>query len=231
MLLKSTKFDSTFELHVYDTWWLNSAHYNAIHFDYLNEVIGLIEITKSIVVPLSHAQFQSGGLQFGQCFNQVFYRCNSSPIPSLTPCKTIHFSICSWGRYFHSSQAEELAPQFTQMTLSRQGSSENPEPPPMYQAPPTVLSQHPPPQTSYIMATTGQPMPPPSGYQPATGHPHPPPPPPPPSQPVMQAPPPPQGYMQPPPPQQVQCLQPSGTFFWTVFHNFKMYFIFNKRDY
>ncbi|XP_029947817.1 R3H domain-containing protein 2 isoform X6 [Salarias fasciatus] len=102
------------------------------------------------------------------------------------------------------AQGDELAPQFTQMTLSRQGSSENPEPPPMYPAPPTVLSQHPPPQTSYIMATTGQPMPPPSGYQPATGHPHPPPPPPPPSQPVMQAPPPPQGYMQPPPPQQIQ---------------------------
>nr|XP_029133705.1 R3H domain-containing protein 2 isoform X9 [Labrus bergylta] len=102
------------------------------------------------------------------------------------------------------AQGEELPPQFSQMTLSRQGSSENPEPPPMYQAPPTVLSQHPPPQTSYIMATTGQPMPPPSGYQPATGHPHPPPPPPPPSQPVMQAPPPPQGYMQPPPPQQIQ---------------------------
>uniref|UniRef100_A0A3B5BMI8 R3H domain containing 2 n=1 Tax=Stegastes partitus TaxID=144197 RepID=A0A3B5BMI8_9TELE len=81
------------------------------------------------------------------------------------------------------AQGEELAPQFTQMTLSRQGSSENPEPPPMYQAP-TVLSQHPPPQTGYIMATTGQPMPPPSGYQPA--------------------PPPPQGYMQPPPPQQIQ---------------------------
>ncbi|XP_045885569.1 R3H domain-containing protein 2 isoform X8 [Micropterus dolomieu] len=102
------------------------------------------------------------------------------------------------------AQGEELAPQFSQMTLSRQGSSENPEPPPMYQPPPTVLSQHPPPQTSYIMATTGQPMPPPSGYQPATGHPHPPPPPPPPSQPVMQAPPPPQGYMQAPPPQQIQ---------------------------
>lgn len=93
------------------------------------------------------------------------------------------------------------------MTLSRQGSSENPEPPPMYQTP-TVISQHPPPQTSYIMATTGQPMPPPSGYQPATGHPHPQPPPPPPSQQVMQAPPPPQGYMQPPPPpQQVTLAQ------------------------
>ncbi|XP_060926121.1 R3H domain-containing protein 2 isoform X4 [Limanda limanda] len=102
------------------------------------------------------------------------------------------------------AQGEELAPQFTQMTLSRQGSSENPEPQTMYQAAPTVLSQHPPPQTGYIMATTGQPMQPPSGYQPATGHPHPPPPPPPPSQSVMQAPPPPQGYMQPPPPQQIQ---------------------------
>ncbi|XP_056128779.1 R3H domain-containing protein 2 [Lampris incognitus] len=103
------------------------------------------------------------------------------------------------------AQGEELAPQFSQMTLSRQGSSENPEPTPMFQPPPTVLSQHPPPQTSYIMATTGQPMAAPSGYQATTGHPHPPPPqPPPPSQPIMQAPPPPQGYMQPPPPQQIQ---------------------------
>ncbi|KAM4582312.1 R3H domain-containing protein 2 isoform 12-T16 [Fundulus diaphanus] len=101
------------------------------------------------------------------------------------------------------AQGDELPPQFTQMTLSRQGSSENPEPPPMYQPPPTVLSQHPPPQPGYIM-TTAQPLPPPSGYQPPTGHPHPPPPPPPPSQPVIQAAPPPQGYIQPPPPQQIQ---------------------------
>uniref|UniRef100_A0A8C8H6X8 R3H domain containing 2 n=1 Tax=Oncorhynchus tshawytscha TaxID=74940 RepID=A0A8C8H6X8_ONCTS len=99
---------------------------------------------------------------------------------------------------------EELAPQFSQMTLSRQGSSEAPEPPTMYQTQgPTVLTQHPPPQTGYIMATTSQPLAPPSGYQPNTGHPHPPPLPPPPSQTVMQPPPPPQGYMQPPPPQQI----------------------------
>jgi len=124
----------------------------------------------------------------------------------------------------NSSQGEEMAPQFTQMTLSRQGSSENPEPPPMYQAPPTVLTQHPPPQTSYIMATTGQPMPPPSGYQPATGHPHPPPPPPPPSQPVMQAPPPPQGYMQPPPPQQV-CLSLQVAFSKGIRHGLKCSFL------
>ncbi|XP_035245329.1 R3H domain-containing protein 2 isoform X2 [Anguilla anguilla] len=104
------------------------------------------------------------------------------------------------------NMTEELAPQFGQMTLSRQGSSEAPEPPSMYQPPPTVLPQHPPPQTGYIMAPGGQPLPPPSGYQPSSGHPHqhPPPPPPPPSQPVLQAPPPPQGYMQPPPPQQIQ---------------------------
>uniref|UniRef100_A0A3P9A7A4 R3H domain-containing protein n=1 Tax=Esox lucius TaxID=8010 RepID=A0A3P9A7A4_ESOLU len=101
--------------------------------------------------------------------------------------------------------AEELAPQFSQMTLSRQGSSEAPEPPNMYQTQgPSVLTQHPPPQTGYIMATAGQPLAPPSGYQPNTGHPHPPPPPPPPTQAVMQPPPPPQGYMQPPPPQQIQ---------------------------
>ncbi|XP_019716601.1 R3H domain-containing protein 2 isoform X2 [Hippocampus comes] len=134
----------------------------------------------------------------------------AQPVASLQPSQAVSYSSPSCPQVLlpvsppqQYTMGEELAPQFSQITLSRQGSSENPEAPPLYQAPPTVLSQHPPPQTSYIMATTGQPMPPPSGYQPATGHPHPPPPPPPPSQPVMQAPPP-QGYMQPPPPQQIQ---------------------------
>uniref|UniRef100_W5LD01 R3H domain containing 2 n=1 Tax=Astyanax mexicanus TaxID=7994 RepID=W5LD01_ASTMX len=96
-------------------------------------------------------------------------------------------------------QGDELTPGFGQMSLSRQGSSEAPEPPTLYQPPPAVLSQHPPPQPSYIMP------PPPSGYQPPTPHPHPPPPPPPPTQPVLQTAPPAQGYMQPPPPpQQIQ---------------------------
>ncbi|KAL0978901.1 hypothetical protein UPYG_G00177370 [Umbra pygmaea] len=54
------------------------------------------------------------------------------------------------------------------------------------------------------MASSGQPLPPPSGYQTNAGHPHPPPPPPPPPQSIMQPAPPPQGYMQPPPPQQIQ---------------------------
>uniref|UniRef100_A0A673XA31 R3H domain containing 2 n=1 Tax=Salmo trutta TaxID=8032 RepID=A0A673XA31_SALTR len=103
---------------------------------------------------------------------------------------------------------EELAPHFSQMTLSRQSSSEAPEPPAMYQTQgPTVLTQHPPPQTGYIMATTGQPLAPQSGYQPNTRHLHHPPPPPPPSQTIMQPPPPPQGYMQPSPPQ--QTMMPS----------------------
>ncbi|KAM3877548.1 R3H domain-containing protein 2 [Diretmus argenteus] len=135
----------------------------------------------------------------------------AQPVASLQPSQPVSYSSPSCPQVLlpvsppqQYTMGDELAPQFGQMTLSRQGSSENPEPPPMYQPPPTVLSQHPPPQTGYIMATTGQPMAPPSGYQPTTGHPHPPPPPPPPSQPVMQAPPPPQGYMQPPPPQQIQ---------------------------
>uniref|UniRef100_A0A4W4HAJ3 R3H domain containing 2 n=1 Tax=Electrophorus electricus TaxID=8005 RepID=A0A4W4HAJ3_ELEEL len=80
---------------------------------------------------------------------------------------------------------------FGQMSLSRQGSSEAPEAPGLYQPPPAVLSQHPPPQAGYIMP------PPPSGYQPPTPHPHPPPPPPPPTQPVLQTAPPAQGYMHP----------------------------------
>lgn len=96
-------------------------------------------------------------------------------------------------------QADELTPGFGQMSLSRQGSSEAPEPPGLYQPPPAVLSQHPPPQPGYIIA------PPPSSYQPPTAHPHPPPPAPPPAQPVLQTAPPAQGYMQPPPPpQQIQ---------------------------
>ncbi|XP_061688686.1 R3H domain-containing protein 2 isoform X3 [Syngnathoides biaculeatus] len=134
----------------------------------------------------------------------------AQPVASLQPSQPVSYSSPSCPQVLlpvsppqQYTMGEELAPQFTQMTLSRQGSSENSEPPPLYQAPPAVLSQHPPPQTSYIMATTNQPIPPPSGYQPAAGHPHPPPPPPPPSQAVLQAPPP-QGYMQPPPPQQIQ---------------------------
>ncbi|XP_016095396.1 R3H domain-containing protein 2 [Sinocyclocheilus grahami] len=98
------------------------------------------------------------------------------------------------------NMGDELTPGFRQMSLSRQSSSEAPEPPSLYQPPPAVLSQHPPPQPSYILP------PPPSGYQPATPHPHPPPPPPPPTQPILQTAPPTQGYMQ-PPPQQNSPLQ------------------------
>uniref|UniRef100_A0AAZ3RMQ4 R3H domain-containing protein 2 n=1 Tax=Oncorhynchus tshawytscha TaxID=74940 RepID=A0AAZ3RMQ4_ONCTS len=118
------------------------------------------------------------------------------------------------GNYNHMTQGEELAPHFSQMTLSRQSSREAPEPPAMYQTQgPTVLTQHPPAQTGYIMATTAQPLSPQSGYQANTRHLHhhpppPPPPPPPPSQTIMQPPPPPQGYMQPSPPQQISYYTP-----------------------
>uniref|UniRef100_A0A9J7Z1X1 R3H domain containing 2 n=1 Tax=Cyprinus carpio carpio TaxID=630221 RepID=A0A9J7Z1X1_CYPCA len=106
-----------------------------------------------------------------------------------------------------SVQGDELTPGFGQMSLSRQGSSEAPEPPSLYQPPPAVLSQHPPPQPSYIMP------PPPSGYQPAAPHPHPPPPPPPPTQAILQTAPPTQGYMQPPPQQiQVQYYSTGGQY-------------------
>uniref|UniRef100_A0A9J8D0A1 R3H domain containing 2 n=1 Tax=Cyprinus carpio carpio TaxID=630221 RepID=A0A9J8D0A1_CYPCA len=105
------------------------------------------------------------------------------------------------------SMGDELTPGFGQMSLSRQGSSEAPEPPSLYQPPPAVLSQHPPPQPSYIMP------PPPSGYQPAAPHPHPPPPPPPPTQAILQTAPPTQGYMQPPPQQiQVQYYSTGGQY-------------------
>uniref|UniRef100_A0AAY4AW07 R3H domain-containing protein 2 n=1 Tax=Denticeps clupeoides TaxID=299321 RepID=A0AAY4AW07_9TELE len=112
------------------------------------------------------------------------------PQPALLPTPTQH----PMGNHL-MAQGDELTSQFGQMTLSRQGSSEAPEPPPMYQPQPTVLSQHPPPQTGYIMAPGGQPMPPPSAYQPTT------------------APPPPQSYMQAPPPQQIQVsYYPAGQY-------------------
>ncbi|CAB1353279.1 unnamed protein product [Coregonus sp. 'balchen'] len=130
----------------------------------------------------------------------------SQPVSYSSSCPQVLLPVSSPQQYM----GEELAPQFSQMTLSRQGSSEAPEPPTMYQTQgPTVLTQHPPPQTGYIMAATAQPLAPQSGYQPNTGHPHPPPPPPPPpSQTIMQPPPPPQGYMQPPPPQQISYYPP-----------------------
>ncbi|KAF7711516.1 hypothetical protein HF521_000527 [Silurus meridionalis] len=123
-------------------------------------------------------------------------------LPTPTHTHTLSHPQHPIGSHSHNHmlpQADELAPGFGQMSLSRQGSSEAPEPPGLYQPPPPVLSQHPPPQQSYIIA------PPPSSYQPPTAHPHPPPQAPPQTQPVLQTAPPAQGYMQPPPPpQQIQ---------------------------
>uniref|UniRef100_A0A671KR67 R3H domain-containing protein 2-like n=1 Tax=Sinocyclocheilus anshuiensis TaxID=1608454 RepID=A0A671KR67_9TELE len=94
--------------------------------------------------------------------------------PPLLPTPTLTHT------HSHTHTHTQHAISFGQMSLSRQSSSEAPEPPSLYQPPPAVLSQHPPPQPSYILP------PPPSGYQPAAPHPHPPPPPPPPTQPILQ---------------------------------------------
>lgn len=88
-----------------------------------------------------------------------------------------------------SQQADDLSNPFGQMSLSRQGSTEAADPSSALFQPP-LISQHPQ-QTSFIMASTGQPLPP-SNY-PTSSHA-------PPSQQVL----PPQGYMQ--PPQQVSGL-------------------------
>uniref|UniRef100_A0A8C0FLW1 R3H domain-containing protein 2 n=1 Tax=Bubo bubo TaxID=30461 RepID=A0A8C0FLW1_BUBBB len=85
------------------------------------------------------------------------------------------------------SQADELSNPFGQISLSRQGSTEAPDPSSaMFQS--SLISQHPQ-QTGFIMATPGQPIPT-SNYS-ASGHTAPP-------QQVLQ----PQGYIQ--PPQQIQ---------------------------
>lgn len=94
------------------------------------------------------------------------------------------------------SQADDLNSHFGQMTLSRQGSSEAPDPSTaIYQSP--IISQHPQ-QAGFIMASGGQAIPP-TGY-PSSGHPSP-------TQQVM----PPQGFMQ--PPQQIQVsYYPTGQY-------------------
>lgn len=85
------------------------------------------------------------------------------------------------------SQADDLSNPFGQMSLSRQGSTEAADPSSALFQPP-LLSQHPQ-QTSFIMASTGQPLPT-SNYSTSSHVP--------PTQQVL----PPQGYMQ--PPQQIQ---------------------------
>ncbi|KAM6106297.1 R3H domain-containing protein 2 isoform 2-T2 [Pterocles gutturalis] len=85
------------------------------------------------------------------------------------------------------SQADELSNPFGQISLSRQGSTEAPDPSSaLFQS--SLISQHPQ-QTGFIMATPGQPIPT-SNYS-ASGHTAP-------TQQVLQ----PQGYIQ--PPQQIQ---------------------------
>ncbi|XP_016079942.1 PREDICTED: R3H domain-containing protein 2 isoform X3 [Miniopterus natalensis] len=85
------------------------------------------------------------------------------------------------------SQADDLSNPFGQMSLSRQGSTEAADPSAALFQPP-LISQHPQ-QTSFIMASTGQPLPT-SNYSTSSHAP--------PTQQVL----PPQGYMQ--PPQQIQ---------------------------
>ncbi|XP_076776605.1 R3H domain-containing protein 2 isoform X13 [Arvicanthis niloticus] len=86
------------------------------------------------------------------------------------------------------SQAEDLSNPFGQMSLSRQGSAEAADPSSALFQPP-LISQHPQ-QASFIMASTGQPLPT-SNYSTSSHAP-----------PTQQVLPPPQGYIQ--PPQQIQ---------------------------
>ncbi|NXP17474.1 ARP21 protein, partial [Scytalopus superciliaris] len=101
------------------------------------------------------------------------------------------------------SVRDDMTAQFNQMSLSRQSSGENPESPsgPVY---PSPILQQPAQQTSYIMASPSQQLPP-GGFT-GSG--------PPVSQQVLQPPPPPQGFVQqPPPPAQMPVYYyPSGQY-------------------
>ncbi|XP_044239207.1 cAMP-regulated phosphoprotein 21 isoform X9 [Ursus americanus] len=100
------------------------------------------------------------------------------------------------------TQRDDVATQFTQMSLSRQSSGETPEPPsgPVY--PPSLMAQ-PTQQPSYVIASTGQQLP--TGGFSGSG--------PPIAQQVLQAPPSPQGFVQQPPPTQMSVYYyPSGQY-------------------
>ncbi|NWZ27806.1 R3HD2 protein, partial [Asarcornis scutulata] len=115
----------------------------------------------------------------------------SQPVPALQPvqyspssCPQVLLPVSPPQQY---NLADELSNPFGQISLSRQGSTEAPDPSSaMFQS--SLISQHPQ-QTGFIMATPGQPIPT-SNYS-ASGHTAP-------TQQVLQ----PQGYMQ--PPQQIQ---------------------------
>ncbi|KAM5335893.1 R3H domain-containing protein 2 isoform 9-T12 [Glossophaga mutica] len=120
----------------------------------------------------------------------------SQPVPALQPSpQPVQFSPGSCPQVLlpvsppqqYNMQADDLSNPFGQMSLSRQGSTEASDPSAALFQPP-LISQHPQ-QTSFIMASTGQPLP--SSNYSASSHA-------PPTQQVL----PPQGYMQ--PPQQIQ---------------------------
>uniref|UniRef100_G3TW56 cAMP regulated phosphoprotein 21 n=1 Tax=Loxodonta africana TaxID=9785 RepID=G3TW56_LOXAF len=98
---------------------------------------------------------------------------------------TQHFPVVLYYR-------EDVVTQFSQISLSRQSSGETPEPPsgPVY---PSSLMPQPTQQPSYVIASTGQQLPP-GGFS-GSG--------PPISQQILQPPPPPQGFVQQPAPAQM----------------------------
>ncbi|XP_061442866.1 cAMP-regulated phosphoprotein 21 isoform X3 [Rhineura floridana] len=97
---------------------------------------------------------------------------------------------------------DDMTTQFSQMSLSRQSSGDNPDSPsgPVY---PSPIIQQSSPQTGYVMAPTSQQLPT-GGFTSSV---------PSVSQQVLQAPPPPQGYVQQPPPAQMPVYYyPSGQY-------------------
>ncbi|XP_061442868.1 cAMP-regulated phosphoprotein 21 isoform X5 [Rhineura floridana] len=100
------------------------------------------------------------------------------------------------------TQRDDMTTQFSQMSLSRQSSGDNPDSPsgPVY---PSPIIQQSSPQTGYVMAPTSQQLPT-GGFTSSV---------PSVSQQVLQAPPPPQGYVQQPPPAQMPVYYyPSGQY-------------------
>lgn len=118
-------------------------------------------------------------------------------LPSVSVCRPQFAFLVTEFAYFPAPQREEMAAQFSQLSMSRQSSGDTPEPPsgPVYPASLMQAAQPP----SYVITSAGQQLS--TGGFSDSG--------PPISQQVLQAPPSPQGFVQQPPPAQVGAVFPS----------------------
>uniref|UniRef100_A0A8C0JE72 cAMP regulated phosphoprotein 21 n=1 Tax=Chelonoidis abingdonii TaxID=106734 RepID=A0A8C0JE72_CHEAB len=157
--------------------------------------------TSYIILPLEAAGIPPGSILLNPHTGQPFVNPDGTPAIYNPPSgqQPIRSQLVGQSQQQPSSQQQQqrddMTTQFSQMSLSRQSSGDNPESPsgPVYPSPIIQPSGQ---QTGYVMASPSQQLPP--GSFTGSG--------PPVSQQVLQPPPPPQGYVQQPSPAQVSRI-------------------------